>query len=186
MMKLSEFFTVGGEAVLADGSFGTVCAGANTDTVFEDIWTVLFFYPADYTFVCPTELKALNEAMDQFIELNTCVWGVSTDSIYVHSAWREDVFDEPFGVLLVDDRNRMLSDRFECLDNETGMSYRCTVILDPQGRLRSYSIQDNGVGRNTDEILRTLAALQSIDASGGKELACANWQPGDELLNPGE
>ena len=150
----------------------------------QDTWIVLFFYPADFTWVCPTELLDLHDHYEQFCDMNTDVWCISTDSVYVHQKWREQTLGEDFSLPLVSDSNWELSDIFTCLDRKTGMSYRCTVILDPSSTIRYYSIQDNAVGRNADELVRTLAAYQACDASGGC-VACAGWEVGDPLTTPG-
>jgi alkyl hydroperoxide reductase subunit AhpC len=168
-------------AVLDDGEIGEVSIDYAVGT--DNPWLVLFFYPADFTFVCPTELRALNENLSRFDELDTAVWAVSTDGVYVHDAWREYVMGQDFRVTLVADRSQDLSRLFECLDEMTGMAYRCTVILDPQGTVRFYSRQDNAVGRSVQELLRIIAALQACDASDG-DVACEGWQPGDPLITP--
>lgn len=165
------------EAVLEDGSIGYV----ESDSVTQlGEWLVLVFYPADFTFVCPTEVLSLNKHQEDFRRLDAKVWAVSTDGAYVHKAWLESAL-EPLWFPLVADRNHVLSETFDCLDSNSGMSMRCTVIIDPNEEVRYYSLIDNGVGRNTQEILRILAALQAVDANDGC-VACEGWEDGDELL----
>lgn len=147
-------------------------------------WLVLLFYPADFTWVCPTELRDVKNKWTAFEKLNTAVWAISTDGIEVHQKWIE----EEFGSLpypLMSDRNWDLSSDFGCLDGTSGMAYRCTVIIDPRGFIRHYSVSDNNVGRNIDEILRVLGAFQESDASDGQVAQCG-WQPGDTMITPGE
>lgn len=148
-------------------------------------WHVLFFYPSDYTWVCPTELLEINLKYGQFKELGTVVWGISTDSIHVHKHWLKDSLGGSLQYPLISDRSGILSQTFDCFVSEEGYADRCTVILDNQFDVRHYSLIDGHVGRNIDEILRLIAALQASDATGGQCVTCAGWKPGDPVIIPG-
>lgn len=147
----------------------------------DNPWLVLFFYPADFTFVCPTELRELKAQHSKFQASRANVWGISTDSVYVHKEWIKKVFESNMRYPLVDDRNGMLSDKFGFLHYETGMAKRGTVVLDPSGQVRYYAINDDSVGRSVTEILRVLSALQAVDANEG-HVACEGWTEGDGLV----
>ena len=173
---------VNADAVLADGSIGRVSSSVTYD---QGKWLVLFFYPSDFTWVCPTELLDLDANFKEFQRLETEVWAISTDSVHAHKSWRLDKLGEFYRIPMVSDRNWEIGRQFDCLDEDQGLTYRCTVIIDPEEVIRHYSISDNAVGRCTGEILRLLAALKATDASDGC-VACANWQSGDLLITPGE
>lgn len=153
------------------------------DDVEDGQWLVLFFIPAAFTWVCPTEFNAIKAQYDKFEKLNTVVWGISTDGIEVQRKWVQEAFGTlPYA--FVSDRNWSLSAAFGCLDEEEGVSYRCTVIIDGDGIIRHYSINDNNVGRNIDEILRLISAFQESDESG--QVAQCGWCEGQEMITPGE
>jgi peroxiredoxin (alkyl hydroperoxide reductase subunit C) len=139
-------------------------------------YTLLFFYPYDFSFVCPTELLALNERLDDFQQRGCEVVGVSIDSVYTHRAWRRTpVEDGGIGQIdypLISDLGGRISHAYGVLAEE-GAPYRATVLLDGNGIVRHLSVNDMDVGRNVDEILRTLEALIFTEKSGR---ACpANW-----------
>jgi len=122
-------------------------------------WLVLFFYPADFTFVCPTEVLAFSKAVPAFSELGAEILGVSTDGIFAHVAWMEfhiGQLDFP----LASDRNQLVSKAYGVLDDQ-GQSARAVFIIDPTGMIRHEVIHDDRVGRSVDEILRVLKALQA-------------------------
>jgi alkyl hydroperoxide reductase subunit AhpC len=159
------------EAVLPNGEFGEVKLGD-----FAGRWVVLFFYPLDFTFVCPTEIKAFNEAYDRFKKAGTEVLAVSTDSVYSHKAWQEHGLGRLKFPHLAD-TSRKLSQAFNVLIEDKGIALRGTFIIDDKGVLRHATINDTGVGRSVEETLRTLHAFQS-----GKLTGC-DWKPGDKTLN---
>jgi len=140
---------------------------------FEGKWTVLFFYPLDFTFVCPTEVLELSKRHKEFEDLDAQVLGVSVDSVYSHEAWSKQIGELNFP--LISDFNKDTSMDYGVLHDE-GMSLRGTFIIDPEGILRSYTVNDLNVGRNVDEILRTIQALKT------GELCQIGWTPGDETL----
>jgi peroxiredoxin (alkyl hydroperoxide reductase subunit C) len=140
-------------------------------------WKVIFFWPKDFTFVCPTEIAAFGKLNGEFNDRDALIYGVSTDSEFVHLAWRRshpDLKDLPFPMLA--DIKRELSEAFGILDKTEGVALRATFIVDPEGVIRFVSVNDLSVGRNPEEVLRVLDALQT------DELCPCNWQKGDEFL----
>jgi lipoyl-dependent peroxiredoxin subunit C len=140
-------------------------------------WKVVFFWPKDFTFVCPTEIAAFGKLNGAFNERDTVVYGASTDSEFVHLAWRQNHADLkalPFPMLA--DLKRELSTALGILDKNEGVCLRATFIVDPEGIIRFVSVNDLSVGRNPQEVLRVLDALQT------DELCPCNWQKGEEVL----
>jgi alkyl hydroperoxide reductase subunit AhpC len=148
-----------------------------TDQSNAGKWKVIFFWPKDFTFVCPTEIAAFGKLNRDFNDRDAVIYGVSTDSEYVHLAWRRahpDLKDLPFPMLA--DIKRELSTAFGVLDKKEGVALRATFIVDPEGVIRFVSVNDLSVGRNPQEVLRVLDALQT------DELCPCNWQKGEEFL----
>ncbi|MBO8163330.1 MAG: peroxiredoxin [Brevibacillus sp.] len=147
---------------------------------YKGKWLVLFFYPLDFTFVCPTEIIALSDAMEDFKDLDAEILGVSTDSIHSHRAWINTPRDKNgLGGLnypLASDILKTVSRDYGVLDEEKGIAFRGLFIIDPEGVLRYQVVTDLNIGRSVDETLRVLQALQS----GG--LCPANWRPGEKHL----
>ena len=149
-----------------------------TETSHEGKWKVYFFWPKDFTFVCPTEIAAFGQLEREFAERGAQVLGVSTDSEYVHLAWRQqhpDLRNLPFPMIA--DLKRELSQALGVLDRREGVALRATFIVDPQGAIRFASVNDLSVGRNPGEVLRVLDALQT------DELCPCNWHPGEATLS---
>ena len=140
-------------------------------------WKVFFFWPKDFTFVCPTEIAAFGKLNSEFNDRDTVVYGVSTDSEFVHLAWRqnhEDLRELPFPMLA--DIKRELSTALGILDKTEGVCLRATFIVDPENVIRFVSVNDLSVGRNPQEVLRVLDDLQT------DELCPCNWQKGEAVL----
>jgi lipoyl-dependent peroxiredoxin subunit C len=140
-------------------------------------WRVLFFWPKDFTFVCPTEIAAFGRLQREFAQRGAQLFGVSVDSEYVHLAWRRErseLQDLPFPML--SDLKRELSGALGILDPQAGVAQRATYIVDPQGVIRFVYVTDLSVGRNPEEVLRVLDALQT------DELCPCNWQRGQDTL----
>ncbi len=140
-------------------------------------WSVVFFWPMDFTFVCPTEIAEFGNRHDDFQDRNAQVFGASTDTQFVHLAWRKDHPDLrnlPFPMLA--DTKRELSQALGILHKQDGVPLRATFIVDPDGLIRWASVNDLSVGRSVDEVLRVLDALQT------DELCPCNWQKGEEVL----
>src|SRR4029078_575619 len=143
----------------------------------EGKWKVVFFWPKDFTFVCPTEIAAFGKLDRDFADRDAVIYGFSTDSEFVHLAWRQnhsDLKSLPFPMLA--DIKRELSQALGILDKAEGVALRATLIVDPQGVIRFVSVNDLSVGRNPQEVLRVLDALQT------DELCPCNWQKGDAVL----
>jgi len=148
-----------------------------TDQSDAGKWKVFFFWPKDFTFVCPTEIAAFGKLNGEFADRDAVVYGGSTDSEFVHHAWRthhEDLKNLPFAMLA--DIKRELSQELGILDKAEGVALRATFIVDPEGVIRFVSVNDLSVGRNPAEVLRVLDALQT------DELCPCNWQKGDDVL----
>lgn len=137
-------------------------------------WTVVFFYPLDFTFVCPTELVDLSRRYSEFEDIDTQVLGVSVDSVYSHEAWLKELGD--FNYPLLSDITKEVSLSYRVLLEREGISLRGAFIIDPDGILKSYMVNDLAVGRNVDEILRLLKAFQTGD------LCPVGWKQGGKTL----
>ena len=149
-----------------------------TNQSYPGKWQVVFFWPMDFTFVCPTEIAEFGRKNGAFKERNAQVLGASTDTQYVHLAWRNDhpgLRNLPFPMLA--DTKRELSTALGILDKEAGVCLRATYIVDPEGIIRFVSVNDLSVGRNVDEVLRVLNALQT------GELTACGWNPGEPTLD---
>ena len=148
-------------------------------------WSVFFFYPADFTFVCPTELGDMADKYDAFQKLGVEIYSVSTDTHFTHKAWHDT--SETIGKVtypLIADPTLALSRNFEVLIEEEGLAYRGTFVIDPEGKIKIVEINDNGIGRNADELLRKVQAAQFV-ASHPNEVCPAKWRPGEQTLKPG-
>jgi peroxiredoxin (alkyl hydroperoxide reductase subunit C) len=172
--KKAPFFSM--ETALGNGQdFGNASL-----TDYEGKWLVLFFYPLDFTFICPTEITALSYAADQFKELYTEILGVSTDSKHSHRAWiNTPVNENGLGKLnfpLASDLTKSVARDYDVLIEEEGVALRGLFIIDPNGELKYQVVNHNDVGRSVEETLRVLQALQS----GG--LCPMNWKPGEKTL----
>ncbi len=148
-----------------------------TDKDFAGKWKVYFFWPKDFTFVCPTEIAAFGKMNGDFADRDTQILGGSTDSEFVHLAWRNnhaDLKDLPFPMLA--DVKRELCTALGILDPNAGVAQRATFVVDPEGIIRFVYVTDLSVGRNPEEVLRVIDALQT------DELCPCNWQKGEEAL----
>lgn len=148
-----------------------------TDRSHEGKWKVVFLWPMDFTFVCPTEIAGFGKKNRDFLDRDTQVLGASTDTHFVHLAWRRDhadLKDLPFPMLA--DTKRELSSQLGVLHKQDGVPLRATFIVDPTGIIRHVSVNDLSVGRNVDEVLRVLDALQT------DELCPCNWKKGEDTL----
>jgi peroxiredoxin (alkyl hydroperoxide reductase subunit C) len=147
-------------------------------------WNVFFFYPADFTFVCPTELENLAERYDDFKGIGCEIYSVSCDTHFVHKAWhdisktiqkiRYPMLADPTGVLARD---------FGVMIEGSGLAERGDFIIDPQGKIVAYEVVAGNIGRNADEIFRRVQASQFV-AEHGDEVCPAKWKPGDKTLKP--
>lgn len=148
-------------------------------------WLILFFYPADFTFVCPTELEEMAENYETIQKLGGEVVSVSTDTVFVHKAWHDtSEAIKKITFPMASDPCHVLSDMFGTLIEEEGCSLRGTFVVDPDGVLRIVEINDNSVGRSAKELIRKLQAAKFVREHGGN-VCPASWEPGDETLKPG-
>jgi len=153
-------------------------------------YMILLFYPLDFTFVCPTEITAFSDKYDQFSKLNAEILGISVDSEYCHLAWSQmDRDNGGVGSLnypLVSDLSRQISSSYNVLTPE-GKALRALFIIDPQGIIQHSLVNNLDVGRNVDEVLRILEAIQYVQKNPD-EVCPANWQPGESTIisNPKE
>jgi len=148
----------------------------NNET-YKGKWQVVFFWPKDFTFVCPTEIAEFGKLNDEFQGRDAQVLGVSTDSEFVHLAWKndkEELKDLPFP--MVSDIKRELCNNLGILDQAEGVAQRATYIIDPDGIIRFVMVTDLSVGRNVNEVLRVLDALQT------DELCPCNWSKGEDTI----
>jgi peroxiredoxin (alkyl hydroperoxide reductase subunit C) len=170
-------------------------ATAVVDQEFETIklsdyrgkYVILFFYPLDFTFVCPTEITAFSDRFDEFKQINTEVLGVSVDSEFSHLAWiQSDRKSGGVGDLnypLVSDIKKEISAAYNVLDPEAGVALRGLFIIDKEGIIQHATINNLAFGRSVDETLRTLQAIQHVQAHPD-EVCPAGWQPGDQTMVP--
>jgi peroxiredoxin (alkyl hydroperoxide reductase subunit C) len=157
-----------------------------TDAQFRNIkisdyngkWVCLFFYPLDFTFVCPTEIVSFNKALGDFADRNCVVMTASTDSVFSHKGWCDSHADlKGLKYLMLSDGTHKLTEAYGILLEEKGIAYRGIYLIDPNGIVRWMAVHDLSVGRNVDEVLRVLDALQT------DKLCPCNWQPGEKTLS---
>lgn len=162
-----------------NGSFKTV---SNKDV--EGKWAIFFFYPADFTFVCPTELVDMADKYAKLQEMGVEVYSVSTDSHFVHKAWHDaSETIRKINYPMLADPTGVLSRAFGVMIEEEGMAYRGTFVVNPEGKIKLAEIHDNGIGRNADELLRKVEAAQFV-AAHPNEVCPAKWKKGDATLKP--
>lgn len=148
-------------------------------------WSIFFFYPADFTFVCPTELGDVADKYDELQKMGVEVYSVSTDTHFTHKAWHdtsETIKKIKFPMLA--DPTGYLSRAFGVHIEEEGLAYRGTFLVDPEGRIKIAEVHDNGIGRNAEELVRKVQAAQFV-AEHPNEVCPAKWRPGDKTLKPG-
>ncbi len=148
-------------------------------------WVILFFYPADFTFICPTELEELAKKYQEIKELGAEVLSISTDTAFVHKAWHdnsESIKQIKFP-MIADPTGKISKDYGTYIQGE-GLSLRGTFIIDPEGILRTVEIHDNSVGRSIEELIRKLQAAKFVNENG-EQVCPVNWAPGKETLKPG-
>lgn len=147
-------------------------------------WSVFFFYPADFTFVCPTELKDLADFYDSFQEIGCEIYSISEDTHFVHKAWADA--SETIRAIqypMLGDPSGKLARAFDVLVEEAGQALRGSFIINPEGKIKAYEIHDMGIGRNAGELLRKVQAAKYVEEHGD-QVCPAKWQPGAETLTP--
>lgn len=162
-----------------DGDFRTV-----TKEELLGKWSVFFFYPADFTFVCPTELEDLADKYEEFKKIGCEIYAVSCDTHFVHKAWH-DVSEKIKKIQypMLADPTHTISKDFEVYIEEGGVAERGSFIVNPEGKIVAYEVIAGNVGRNADELLRRVQASQFVHEHGD-EVCPAKWQPGGETLKP--
>ena len=161
------------------GEFKTI-----TDADLKGHWSVVFFYPADFTFVCPTELEDLADNYEQFKKLGVEIYAVSTDTHFTHKAWHGSsaaVGKVQFPML--GDPTLAISRNFQVLIEEDGMAERGTFVINPEGKIVVMEHHDGGIGRDASELLRKIEAAQYVEANPG-QVCPAKWRPGADTLTP--
>lgn len=155
-----------------------------TDADIKGKWAVMFFYPADFTFVCPTELGDMADHYEQFKALGVEVYGISTDTHFTHKAW----FDasptiRKINFPMVGDPTGVLARNFGVMIESEGLALRGTFLINPEGMIKLCEIHDLGIGRSAEELLRKVQAAQYVAEHNG-EVCPANWKPGADTLTP--
>jgi peroxiredoxin (alkyl hydroperoxide reductase subunit C) len=155
-----------------------------TEANLKGSWSVVFFYPADFTFVCPTELEDLADNYAEFQKLGVEIYSVSTDTHFAHKAWH-DTSDavKKIQYTMVGDPTGTISRNFEVLIEEAGLADRGTFVIDPNGKIQIVEINAGGVGRDASELLRKVKAAQYVAAHPG-EVCPAKWKEGEKTLAP--
>jgi peroxiredoxin (alkyl hydroperoxide reductase subunit C) len=158
--------------------------GAITEADLKGKWSIVFFYPADFTFVCPTELGDLADHYDTFRSLGVEVYSVSTDTHFTHKAWH-DASDtiKKINYPMVADPTGVISRNFGVMIEEEGLALRGTFLINPEGLIKVCEIHDLGIGRDAKELLRKVQAAQYVAAHPG-EVCPAKWTPGADTLEP--
>ncbi|CAJ1005087.1 putative AhpC/TSA family/Redoxin/C-terminal domain of 1-Cys peroxiredoxin [Leishmania naiffi] len=168
-------------ALMPNGSFKKVNLAS-----YKGKWVVLFFYPLDFSFVCPTEIIQFSDNIKRFNELDCEVMSCSMDSEYAHLQWtmqeRKKGGLGPMEIPMLADKTKSISRSYGVLDEKRGVAYRGLFIIDPKGILRQITINDMPVGRNVEEVLRLLEAFQFVEKHG--EVCPANWKKGDATMKP--
>ena len=151
---------------------------------FKNKWLVLFFYPADFTFVCPTELSELADLYQDFVKEDAEVISVSTDTAFVHKAWHDNSNSiKKIQFPMLADPTASLCKSLNTYLPEEGLSLRASFVIDPDGTIQAYEIHANNIGRNPRELLRKLQAAKFVREHGG-EVCPVNWKPGEKTLKP--
>src|SRR6201993_1956361 len=155
-----------------------------SDATLKGKWSVVVFYPADFTFVCPTELEDLADNYAEFQKMGVEVYGVSTDTHFAHKAWH-DTSDaiKKVNYPLIGDPTGKITRNFEVMIEEEGLALRGTFVINPEGQIKLCEIHDNGIGRDAKELLRKVKAAQYVASHPG-EVCPAKWKEGEKTLKP--
>lgn len=150
----------------------------------KDKWSIFVFYPADFTFVCPTELEDLADQYDEFKKLGVEIYGISTDTHFAHKAWHDtSEAIKKVRYPLVGDPTHILAKHFDVLLEDEGVALRGTFLIDPNGQVKIAEIHDNGIGRDASELLRKVKAAQYVASHPG-QVCPAKWKEGEKTLTP--
>lgn len=163
-----------------NGGFKTV-----TKSDLNGKWSVFFFYPADFTFVCPTELSDMADKYEAFQKMGVEIYSISTDTHFVHKAWHDTSESiQKIKYPMLADPTGQLAKAFGVYIEQEGLAYRGTFLMNPEGVIKLAEVNDNGIGRNADELLRKVQAAQFV-ATHPNEVCPAKWRPGEKTLKPG-
>jgi peroxiredoxin (alkyl hydroperoxide reductase subunit C) len=164
---------------LKDGKFIEV-----TEASLKGKWSVVVFYPADFTFVCPTELEDLADKYEEFKKLGVEIYSVSTDTHFAHKAWH-DTSDaiKKVSYTMIGDPTGAITRNFDVMIEEEGLAQRGTFVINPEGQIKLCEIHDNGIGRDASELLRKVKAAQYVASHPG-EVCPAKWKEGEKTLKP--
>lgn len=147
-------------------------------------WSILFFYPADFSFVCPTELEDMAEQYDTLQEMGVEVYSVSTDTHFVHKAWHDSSpAIQKIKYPMLADPTGLLSRAFGVMMEDSGLAYRGSFVIDPEGKVKIAEILDTSIGRNAEELVRKVEAAQFVASHDG-EVCPAKWKKGEESITP--
>ncbi|MDM1707625.1 alkyl hydroperoxide reductase subunit C [Thiopseudomonas alkaliphila] len=155
-----------------------------TEADLKGKWSVVFFYPADFTFVCPTELGDLADNYEEFKKLGVEIYSVSTDTHFTHKAWHDT--SDTIGKIqypMIGDPTGLITRNFNVMIEEAGLADRGTFVIDPEGKIQIVEVNAGGIGRDAKELLRKIKAAQYVAAHPG-EVCPAKWQEGEETLAP--
>lgn len=180
MVNINEEAPKFEEEAFVDGTIKKI----NLDD-YKGKWVVLFFYPADFTFVCPTELGELADHYEEFKKINTEVISVSVDTAFVHKAWHDhsETIKKIKFPMLADPARRVCKSYWTLIEDE-GVALRATYLIDPEGKIKAFEFHDNSIGRSIEELMRKVQAAQYVEEHGG-EVCPMNWKPGGKTLKPG-
>ena len=162
-----------------DGKFTTV-----TEANLKGKWSVVFFYPADFSFICPTELGDLADHYDTFKALGVEIYSVSTDTHFTHKAWHDtSATIKKIKYPMIGDPTGTITRNFDVMIEDEGLALRGTFVINPVGNIKLCEIHDTGIGRDANELLRKVQAAQYVDTHPG-EVCPAKWIPGEKSLSP--
>jgi NADH-dependent peroxiredoxin subunit C len=152
---------------------------------YKGRWVVLVFYPADFTFVCPTELGSLADAYEEFKSMGAEILSISTDTVFVHKAWWDNSETiKKIKYPMVADPTGKICKAYKTYIADEGLSLRGTFVINPEGVLKAWELHDNSIGRSSKELIRKIKAAQFV-SKHGDEVCPANWEPGESTLKPG-
>ena len=155
-----------------------------TEADLKGKWSVVVFYPADFTFVCPTELEDLADKYEEFKKLGVEIYSVSTDTHFSHKAWHDtSEAIKKVNYTMLADPTGTITRNFDVMIEEEGLALRGTFVINPEGQIKLCEIHDNGIGRDASELLRKVKAAQYVAAHPG-EVCPAKWSEGEETLTP--
>jgi len=147
-------------------------------------WIILFFYPADFTFICPTELGELADKYEKFKSLGAEIISISTDTVFVHKAWHDSSpLIKKINYPMLSDPTHKITKDYETYIEEQGISQRATFLINPEGIIKAFEFHDNDIGRSSEELIRKLEAAKFVSENIGN-VCPMNWKPGNKTLKP--